>query len=131
MLCKFVACSTLAALVFAASPSQAMSVVTAPANSSGASRFADPNAKPQRPPFTGSLQTFATQRSGSFGFGGSVIAGTRTPGFGAPVYSRSEPPFPEPGFSNTSPFGSGSIFADPAYGPGGAVSPMPGNAIRQ
>jgi hypothetical protein len=129
MLCKLVVYATLTALVFAASPSQAMSVVTAPANSSGASRFADPNAKTQRPPFTGSVQTFATQRSGSFGFGGSVFVGTQTPGFGAPLSSRSEPLLPGPGFSNTSPFGS--IYADPVYGPGGAVSPMPGNSIRQ
>jgi hypothetical protein len=129
MLCKLVACSTMAALVLASSPSGAMSVVTVPATNGEASRFTDPNAKAQRPPFTGSIQTYAIQRSGSFGFGGSVGVGTKTPGFGAPGTARVDPLLPEPGFSNASPFGS--IFADPVYGPSGAGSPTLDNSIRQ
>lgn len=123
--------SALAAFFLAASPCLAMSVVTAPANTDGQSRFTDPNAKPQRG-FSGAMTTVIIGGgSGSFGYGGSVTAGSNA--LGGQILRpedrpRSDlgPSFPRPGFSDSSPSGfgpSGFGPTDPFFGPRDSYAP--------
>lgn len=110
MACGLKSYSALAAFLLAASPSWAMSIVTAPSNNDGTSRFTDPNAKPQRG-FSGSVTTVIVGwGGGSFGYGGSAILGSgpfgsRTLGPSDPPISDIPPVFPNPGFPYSAPSG--------------------------
>jgi hypothetical protein len=120
------ACAVLAVVFLAASPCFAMSTVTAPANDSAASRFTDPNAKPQRG-FSGSATTVIIGNgSGSIGYGGSVTAGSNALG-GRIVrpedWARSDlgPSFPDRRLPDSSPFGFNQ--SDPFAGPRDPYAP--------
>jgi len=118
MFCQWKAYSALAAFLLAASPGWAMSVVPSPANNA-ASRFADPNAAPQRG-FSGSVQTVIVGRgSGAFGYGGSAAVGTSPLGrvLRPDERSRSDlgPAFSNRGFPDSSLSGFGQT--DSFFGP--------------
>jgi hypothetical protein len=122
------------AVMFVATPCWAMSVQTVPANRLGAPQFNDPASTPHSP-FSGSIQTFSTQTSGSFGFGGSTSLSIGTSRFSGrtapdapfsilnPRFPNSMPGFPDSnlGFSNVPP--AGSNLTDPNFGPYGAYAP--------
>jgi hypothetical protein len=135
MIWEKTACSALGVFLLAASPCWAMSVVTAPSNSNGASRFSDPNTT-QRRPFSGGMTTVIIGNGSSFGFGGGVTAGNspfgsrgydngslgnRILGPGDPFPSNNASPFPDPGFPNSAPPGFNQD--NPFFDPRGAYAP--------
>jgi hypothetical protein len=75
------AAPVLATLLFAASPSWAMSVVPAPTNSDGTSRFANPD--DAQSGFSGSDQKSSTFGGGKFSFGV-----TSSQGYGPDYYNQ-------------------------------------------
>ncbi len=144
MSCKLKAHAALAILLLASSPGWAMSIQNVPANRLGAPQFSDPSTASQSP-YSGSVQTYGTQNSGSFGIGGSgrLTIGVGTSGFNGrtpdapfsminPGYPQSNPGFPNSGFGfgypNSNPGmsdfqGPGSAMMDPTFGPNGTYTP--------
>ena len=116
-----------AALLFAAVPAHAMSVVITPQKERAPARFADPNAKPERG-FSGATTTIIIGgSSGAYGYGGQASTGSIAPadriqGPNDPLFrSDSLRPFPQQNFPDSiTGFGPADPFLNPrdAHAPG-------------